>query len=173
MPRPSVLRCSPSLSPQVEEEPRRVRDVINILRLVRIGELLRSSREYWALKESLVRHEQLVLRALAFDTAVHTPHDLASHYLLALRANRGVCELTAAILNDTMGATDGLPPRIAATAAIALASAMLSVRLPERWWLAFDVQESPATLASRRAGPCAPVLPPLLYCPVLSDLTSI
>ena len=151
--------------------------MINILRLVRTGELLRSSREYWALKESLVRHEQLVLRALAFDTAVHTPHDLASHYLLALRANRGVCELTAAILNDTMGATDGLP-RIAAAGAIALASAMLSVRLPDRWWLAFDVQVSPATLVSRRAGPCAPVLPPLLHCPVLSDdcdsdLTSI
>ena len=122
-----------------------MRDVINVLRLVQRGELLRSSREYWSLKESLVRHEQLLLRALAFDTAVETPHELAWHYLLALRANRGVCELTTAILNDTMGATDGVPPRIAAAAAIALASAMLSVRLPERWWLAFDVQESSVT----------------------------
>ena len=81
----SVLPACVFLAAKVEEEPRRMRDVLNAFHAARHdGELLRDSREYWRLKEALVLEEQqllllLQLLQLLLERAVQT---------LALRTRR-------------------------------------------------------------------------------------
>jgi hypothetical protein len=43
-----------------------------------------SAREYWPLKDDLVRHEQILLRVLNFDLDVVHPHHFILHYLRRL-----------------------------------------------------------------------------------------
>lgn len=151
----SLLAACLFLATKVEEESRRSRDVLNTMHMVRHGELLRGAKQYWALKEQLVQQEQLLLRYLAFDTAVEQPQPLALHYLLLLRAPRGLTEASIAVLNDAVATSAecaALVPRLLATAAIAVAAELLQVRLRERWWAAFDVHEA------ELAGACHAIL---------------
>ena len=86
---------------------------------------------------------QVLLRSFGFDTTIDHPQPLAVHYLLLLRAPRGLCEASLAVLNDAASASaDEFAPWVLATAAIAVAAEFLQVRLRDQWWVAFDVQEA-------------------------------
>ena len=161
----SVLPACVFLAAKVEEEPRRMRDVLNAFHAARHdGELLRDSREYWRLKEALVLEEQQLLRALGFDTLVETPHRLLFSYLHALRATAAVCELSAALCNDAdalvgrgaqavlieASAIDSLrAPNVLAAASIALAAQLLEAALPDAWTRAVDVDDAALERACR------------------------
>ena len=64
--RSSLRLCSLTLSPclssssEVCEQPRRARDAVNAVHHAVHGGLLRSSHEYWAKKEALLTHEQVI-----------------------------------------------------------------------------------------------------------------
>ena len=162
----SVLPACVFLAAKVEEEPRRMRDVLNAFHAARHGgELLRDSREYWRLKEALVLEEQQLLRALGFDTLVETPHRLLFSYLHALRATAAVCELSAALCNDADAlvgrgaqADDGdealRAPNVLAAASIALAAQLLEAALPDAWTRAVDVDDAALERACRTLLDC-------------------
>ena len=131
------------LATKTLDEPRRIRDVINATYRVRNSTLLTNAREYWRLKEELIHQEQLLLRILGFDTHVEHAQPLLLYYLRVLRASGPLCGLSAAILNDSSSCTlcASWAPQLIASAAIALASTLLKVQLPQGWWRAFDTQE--------------------------------
>ena len=156
----SVLPACVFLAAKVEEEPRRMRDVLNAFHAARHdGELLRDSREYWRLKEALVLEEQQLLRALGFDTLVETPHRLLFSYLHALRATAAVCELSAALCNDAdalvgRGAqADGGDQRCARERARRRLDrarrAIARGALPDAWTRAVDVDDAALEQACR------------------------
>ena len=61
----SVLAACLFLASKVEDEPRRSRDVLNTMTMARHSEPLRSSRQYWILKEQLVQQEQVASQHIA------------------------------------------------------------------------------------------------------------
>jgi cyclin L len=132
------------LAAKVEEEPRRIRDVINAVLFVMCREKLHDAHRYWGKKERILRLEQDLLRALAFDTFVEQPLLFLLNYLYALRAPHSLCELSVALVNDGVlsAGCARCPARVIASAAIALAASMLVHPLPAQWWVAFDVDWS-------------------------------
>ena len=139
------------LASKSEDQPRRIRDVINALYRVRHGQPLYESKEYWRLKERLVQHEELLLCALAFDPNAELPHPFLFHYLRLLRAPQPLCTLSSALLNDSAcsAASSRRAPNVRAAAAIALAAGLAGVPLPERWWLVVDVDDDLLLCASK------------------------
>jgi len=134
---------------KVCEQPRRARDVVNAVHRAVHGGLLRSSHEYWAKKESLLSHEQGLLRGLGFDLTVAHPHPFFYHYCHALDAPPQLAALAAAILNDSACSAEcgDTPAGVVAAAALALAAALLHPSLaprslPERWWDALGVSDA-------------------------------
>ena len=92
------------LASKVHEEPLRLRDMVNSVHHLRGEGVLSDSRSYWEQKEALLREEQLVLRALSFDTSTgQPPSALLLAYLSVMRAARPLCELSCALLNDSAG----------------------------------------------------------------------
>ena len=87
-------------------------------------------RQYWEQKEALVREEQLVLRALSFDTSTgQPPSALLLAYLSVMRAPRPLCELSCALLNDSACQPSlshlASSPNVLAASVIHLASSLL------------------------------------------------
>mmetsp|Transcript_88394 Transcript_88394/g.250520 ORF Transcript_88394/g.250520 Transcript_88394/m.250520 type:complete len:281 (-) Transcript_88394:228-1070(-) len=94
------------LASKVREEPLRLRDIVNAFAGIkgRVQEVKEMKMEaYWALRDEVVLHEQVVLRTMAFDVEP-TPA-----YMLLLeiswlagceRGERGVVALAWSLLND-------------------------------------------------------------------------
>ena len=86
------------LASKVHEEPLRLRDMVNSVHHLRGEGVLSDSRRYWEQKEALVREEQLLLRALSFDTSTgQPPSALLMAYLSVMRAASPLCELSCAL----------------------------------------------------------------------------
>jgi hypothetical protein len=132
------------------EEARRLRDVINALHVVRTGELLRDSREYWSRKERLIAAEQSLLRLLGFDTAFDDHQVLLLNALRRLSAPVALYELCIALLNDSAGAAaasgdgKGSSGRARVAGTIGVGAELLGVRLAKGWCAILEVE--PATL---------------------------
>ena len=99
--------------------------------------MLSDSRQYWEQKEALVREEQLVLRALSFDTSTgQPPSALLLAYLSVMRAARPLCELSCALLNDSAGQPSlshlASSPNVLAASVIHLASSLLRTPIQAR-----------------------------------------
>ena len=106
-----------------------MRDMINSAHRLKGEGVLSDSRSYWEHKEALVREEQEVLRALAFDTGSSQQFaaTLLLGYLCVMRVSRPLCELSCALIGDSAGAPSlvGCPPNLLAAAALHLASCLL------------------------------------------------
>ena len=99
--------------------------------------MLSDSRRYWEQKEALVREEQLLLRALSFDTSTgQPPSALLLAYLSVMRAANPLCELSCALLNDSAGQPSlsllGSSPNLLAASVIHLASSLLRTPIQAR-----------------------------------------
>ena len=99
--------------------------------------MLSDSRRYWEQKEALVREEQLLLRALSFDTSTgQPPNALLLAYLSVMRCASPLCELSCALLNDSAGQPSlshlASSPNLLAASVIHLASSLLRTPIQAR-----------------------------------------
>jgi hypothetical protein len=125
------------LASKVHEEPLRLRDMVNSVHHLRGEGVLSDSRRYWEQKEALVREEQLLLRALSFDTSTgQPPSALLMAYLSVMRAASPLCELSCALLNDSAGQPSlshlASSPNLLAASVIHLASSLLRTPIQAR-----------------------------------------
>lgn len=138
------------LATKVEEQPKRMRDVINSAYLLEHGRRLHSSHEYWRLKERLVRDEQHVLRAMAFDLSAPPAHRFLMWCAHSLCQPRAVVQLASDAINDSYAEPMCLEfaAEELAVAALAIGHALMRSSLPlaephlrGEWWTAFGVTE--------------------------------
>ena len=90
------------LACKVEEQPLRLRDIINAVHADSNpgAAPLSLDARYWKQKESLVAREQLMLRHLAFDTHVTHPFAFLLHYVRCLRRSSAAARLAWSLLLD-------------------------------------------------------------------------
>ncbi|KAL8870875.1 MAG: hypothetical protein Q9174_003178 [Haloplaca sp. 1 TL-2023] len=111
-----------------------------------------SEGDYHSVRALLLQTETIVLRALAFDVKIVTPHHLAMTYLQTLGVfppipsskSRAVAARTLAHLNTALFSPQLIyithQPTALAVAAIYLAARETEVKLPStEWWEVFDV----------------------------------
>ncbi|KAL8954690.1 MAG: hypothetical protein Q9183_006979, partial [Haloplaca sp. 2 TL-2023] len=111
-----------------------------------------SEGDYHAVRGLLLQTETIVLRALAFEVKIVTPHHLAMTYLQTLGVfaptpssqSRAVAARTLGHLNTALFSPQLIyithQPTALAVAAIYLASRETEVKLPSNeWWEVFDV----------------------------------
>ncbi|XP_064359538.1 cyclin-Q isoform X1 [Dromaius novaehollandiae] len=150
------------LAGKAEGQPLRARDVLNVAhRCLHPGQPPPGlDGGFWALRDSLVQCELLLLRVLRFRVAVPHPHKYLLHYLLALGrwGRRGgwghprVPGAAWALLRD--GAAGGLglrhPPQHLAAAALHLGLALCGrpppPGAPPRWWQVLSPSLGPEEL---------------------------
>ncbi|KAJ1634683.1 hypothetical protein T492DRAFT_864710 [Pavlovales sp. CCMP2436] len=139
------------LAAKVEENPQRMRDVLNMAYILDHGRILRDSHEYWQLKEQLVRDEQLVLRDIGFDLRVPKVHRALFCAAHALHLGPATLQLASDAVNDSFAEplTLRYAEDVIVSAAITIAHAAVVTVSPElrqgpmpaRWWEAIGVRE--------------------------------
>lgn len=92
------------LASKSEENSRRIRDILNTTYAVNFSdrEPLRVSTEYWKMKEQVLRAEQILLRAFAFDMAPAHPHHYLLHFIRDLEATEDVATMAWCVSNDSL-----------------------------------------------------------------------
>ncbi|XP_015244571.1 PREDICTED: cyclin-related protein FAM58A [Cyprinodon variegatus] len=137
------------LAGKVEEQHIRTRDIINVShRYFNKGSApLECDKEFWDLRDSVVRCELLILRQLNFHVSFEHPHKYLLHYLLSVKSlvNRHawsrtpVAETSWALLRDCYHGDMCIRhvPQHIAVAALYLALNSYGVELPageKQWW---------------------------------------
>jgi hypothetical protein len=123
------------LACKVDENVRRLRDVINVMYRIQSPEkepLSLLDKEYLRMKDIISDHEQIILRALMFNVRVRLPYKYLVNYVACLQGSEGLLQLSYAIVNDSFRTTLCLrhKPNDIAAAAIYLASRMCGITLP-------------------------------------------
>ncbi|PIK40156.1 putative cyclin-L1 [Apostichopus japonicus] len=130
-----------NLASKIEEEPRRLRDVINVFYHIKqksmnkhIEPMVLDSK-YITLKNNSIKAERRVLKELGFCVHVKHPHKMIVMYLqlLELQSNKRLVQTAWNYMNDSLR-TDVFvryPPETIACACIYLSARQLQVVLPE------------------------------------------
>lgn len=137
---------------QIEESPRRVHDVVNVMHHIecrRAGApsipLNPNGEEFLALRVDLVKAERSILYELGFCVHAQHPHKLIVNYLhvLGLDAHTELAQRAWNYLNDSLRTPllVCVPHAVLACACILLATRHHALALPESppWWRVFDV----------------------------------
>lgn len=107
--------------------------------------------EYYALKDRLIRDEQLLLRAMDFDIVIEHPHALLLNMCHQIKCSCAVVKMSLCFLNDSLLYSNlclSCTPSELAAACVHLTSLCLGVAetLPstrrKSWWDAFGVTHS-------------------------------
>jgi hypothetical protein len=123
------------LACKVDENVRRLRDVINVMNRIQHPErepLSLLDKEYLRMKDIISDHEQIILRALMFNVRVRLPYKYLVNYVACIQGSEGLLQLGYAIVNDSFRTTLCLryKPNDIAVAAIHLAAKMCDIQLP-------------------------------------------
>ncbi|KAM5141573.1 cyclin-L2 [Mantella aurantiaca] len=141
------------LASKIEEAPRRIRDVINVIhRLRQIREKQKPApmvldQDYVNLKNQIIKAERRILKELGFCVHVKHPHKIIVMYLQVLECerNKHLVQTSWNYMNDSLR-TDvfvRFNPETIACACIYLAARTLEISLPNRphWFLLFGAAE--------------------------------
>ncbi|XP_067826494.1 cyclin-L1-like isoform X1 [Heptranchias perlo] len=141
------------LASKIEEDPRRIRDVINVfhhlrkLREKKSPSPLPLDQSYVNLKNQVIKAERRVLKELGFCVHVKHPHKIIVMYLQVLECerNRPLVQTAWNYMNDSLR-TDVFVryhPETIACACIYLAARALEIPLPNHphWFLLFGTSE--------------------------------
>ncbi|XP_072333947.1 cyclin-L1-like isoform X2 [Scyliorhinus torazame] len=141
------------LASKIEEDPRRIRDVINVFHHLRKLREKKSpvplllDQSYVNLKNQVIKAERRVLKELGFCVHVKHPHKIIVMYLQVLECerNRPLVQTAWNYMNDSLR-TDVFVryhPETIACACIYLAARALEIPLPNRphWFLLFGTSE--------------------------------
>ncbi|CAI9549852.1 unnamed protein product [Staurois parvus] len=141
------------LASKIEEAPRRIRDVINVIhRLRQLREKQKPSpmvldQDYVNLKNQIIKAERRILKELGFCVHVKHPHKIIVMYLQVLECerNKHLVQTSWNYMNDSLR-TDvfvRFHPETIACACIYLAARTLEITLPNRphWFLLFGATE--------------------------------
>ena len=124
-----------------EEEPRRMRDILNVMHIVRDGgELPLLNAAYWKSKEELVEQEQVVLRSLAFDVCVSHPY----RGVLVVEQNPTIVQRAFDVVHRSVYCREALtkPVMVLACAAVVLAREDLGEStVTGEWWREYEVKD--------------------------------
>ena len=159
------------LATKSEEEPRRLRDMVNLSQMIldpKVDQLCDATvinldiapplldEAYWETKKKLVESEQAVLRWLGFDTLVPHPHRAVALLLrhLPWQQQHHLAEIAARRLNDGLFYGPALQHDV-----LELACAAIELGLPEveegekvlvqGWWKKYGVTDEKLQLSMR------------------------
>ena len=166
------------LACKIEEEPRRLRDVINLAHMILSSHTTASSsrvsavnapptnlrihshppqlnEDYWNAKKKIIETEQIVLRWLAFDVSVIHPHRvvmwLLHHEHPPVQTN--IQTVAFRRLNDALFSSRALRHPVLSLACAAIVLAMDEVQMiqrwPDQWWLSYQISNSTLESAKR------------------------
>ncbi|XP_041130014.1 cyclin-L2-like [Polyodon spathula] len=142
------------LASKIEEEPRRVRDVLNVFHRLRQIKQRRKlfplplDVSYICLKNQVIKAERRVLKELGFCVHVKHPHKIIVMYIqvLELEKNKSLVQTAWNYMNDSLRTDVFLrfSPESIACACVYLAARALQIPLPNRphWFLLFGVEEA-------------------------------
>ncbi|KAL0482027.1 cyclin-T1-5 [Acrasis kona] len=131
-----LIACSCMfLACKVDENTRRLRDVINVMNKITKPDQEPSSlldKYFLQSKDVVADHEQIILRALMFNVRVKHPYKYLVNYVACIQGTEGLLQLSYAIVNDSFRTTLCLryKPNDIAAAAIYLAARMTDYKLP-------------------------------------------
>ncbi|RKP09450.1 cyclin-L1 [Thamnocephalis sphaerospora] len=138
---------------KVEETPRRIPDVVNVLHYLRqrrrggdTAPLDGFTQDYYDLRDGLLATESRLLVALGFDVHVQLPYGLMVNYLQAmgLAGNHALAQRAWNYLNDALRTPVYVlyQPHVLACAAVDLATRHCRVPMPTSppWWEVFEAE---------------------------------
>jgi len=139
------------LAAKVEENPRRMRDVLNVLYRIKLHRQGKAKRSlvlggvlYFTWKQALIRTERLVLKDLGFSmyTVMEHPHKFILYYVAALGGGTELAQHAWDAVNDSLrlDLCVRYHAQAIACAAIHIASRRIGHPLPHTspWWEVFD-----------------------------------
>lgn len=138
------------LASKIEENVRRVRDVINVFNFLenqrdgKSTDPIPLDQNYWAIKREVIKMEHRILAELGFCVHVQHPHKIIVMYLEILdkKNNKAFIQTAWNYMNDSFRTTVfcEYQPETIACACIFLAARMLKIALPSNphWYEVFD-----------------------------------
>ncbi|KAJ3125541.1 Cyclin-L1 [Nowakowskiella sp. JEL0407] len=149
------------LSSKVEDNQRRIRDILLVYECVLVTildrqNLINDGNKYNQVKDAIYVAEINILAKLGFNVHVQLPHAFMINYLKALEldGDKIVCQMAWNYLNDSVRTSVHVSyqPYTVACAAIYLSCQVNDISLPENppWWGVFDVSfEDLSTVAEK------------------------
>ncbi|UJR31670.1 hypothetical protein I4U23_019151 [Adineta vaga] len=146
-----AMACT-NLAAKIEENARRLRDVINVfhhIKQVRAGKTIRPlliDQVYIDRKNEVIKAERRILKELGFCVYVKHPHKMITVYLKVLEKERekDLVQTAWNYMNDSLRTDIFLrfPPETIACACIDLAARSLQITLPKNppWYIIFGAQ---------------------------------
>ncbi|XP_013781811.1 cyclin-L1-like [Limulus polyphemus] len=142
-----------TLASKIEEAPRRIRDVVNVLhhiKQLRAGKTIQPlilDQNYINLKNQVIKAERRVLKELGFCVHVKHPHKIIVTFLQVLECekNHKLMQTAWNYMNDSLRSEVFVQyhPESIACACIYLSARLLQIPLPSKpaWYLMFGVTE--------------------------------